>query len=343
MPPEHLPAILENKDVVLKAIYSRSRVSAEKLAQKVGEGIEIYYDSPQTKDKNLDSLLARKDITAVVACLPILVQLDIVKKCLLAGKHVQSEKPIAGDVATASDFIQWFRTVQKDGTIDKSLIWGVAEEFRLMPSFDYMREEVAKLGNVQTFYAQGYGLTKEGSEFYETAWRKVPGYQGGFLVDGGVHWTAGLLHMLGVKNRPVRVTAFSNLLHKHLAPVDTVNAVVQLDSGASGVFAYSAGIEHKAGPGMYFEVVCEGGRVTFVYGEAGVVKVVKGGEKEIVKEFESKLNSRYEIGMFVKSIMQGSEEVEETPERALDDLEFMQRMLESGREGGVVKELRYSS
>lgn len=149
-----------------------------------------------------------------------------------------------------------------------------------MPSFDYMCDEVARLGRVQTFYSQGYGLTKEGSKFFETAWRKVPGYQGGFILDGGAHWAAALIHILGETNRPKKVAALSTLLRKHLAPVDTLSVVVQVESGVSGIFGYSAGIEHKAGPRVQFEVVCENGRVTFAPGDGtGVVTTAEAGKR----------------------------------------------------------------
>ena len=257
---------------------------------------------------------------------------------------MQSEKPIAGDVDTARRFIKWTRDAREQGTLSRNLVWTVAEEFRLMPACDYMRDEVAKLGYLQTFYAQGYSLMKEDNPFYETAWRRVPGYQGGFLLDGGVHWTATLLHILGPQNRPVRVSAMSNLLRKHLAPVDTLNAVVQLSTGVSGVFAYSAGIEHKAGPSMNFEVVCEHGRATLEPSDGMMkVTVTKGPQDVTVRSFDSTLNSRYEIQTFLKSITRGQEEVEGSPERALDDLSFMQNMLESGLGNGIPKDLDYLS
>ena len=40
--------------------------------------------------------------------LPILVQPDFIKKALSAGKHVLAEKPIAKDVATATELLDWY-------------------------------------------------------------------------------------------------------------------------------------------------------------------------------------------------------------------------------------------
>jgi predicted dehydrogenase len=49
--------------------------------------VDIYSDD-SGPGKGLDDLLARKDIVAVDIVLPILNQPEIVKKSLLAGKHV---------------------------------------------------------------------------------------------------------------------------------------------------------------------------------------------------------------------------------------------------------------
>lgn len=65
-----------------------------------------------------------------------------------------------------------------------------------------------------------------------TSWRTVPEYQGGFLLDGGVHFAAGIAAMLG----PVSsVTGSSSLHWKHLAPTDTCYATCKTESGIDGV------------------------------------------------------------------------------------------------------------
>jgi predicted dehydrogenase len=54
-------------------------------------------------------------------------------------------------------------------------------------------------------------------------------YQGGFLLDGGVHYAAGIRMVLGV---PIeRVSSFGRLNKEHLAPIDTVHATLHLADG----------------------------------------------------------------------------------------------------------------
>lgn len=330
--------MLENDDLQLRAIYSRSKETAEKLASEVPFTVDLFYDSPDESGRSFEKVLAEDDIQAVVCCLPILVQLDFVKRCLTAGKHVLSEKPIAGDTRTAAAHIAWYRNAQKDGSVDKRLIWAVAEEFRLMPAFDHAALQIAKLGRIQTFSASGYTSMGPGNPFYDTAWRKVPGYQGGFLLDGGVHWTAALIHLLG-KDKPARVAAFSTLLQDHLAPVDTLHATVQLQSRATGIFGYSAGISNHSSTGMDFEVVCDDGRVVVQRAGQSMRVTVSSAGCSVIEDFDSTLNTQYEINCFIESILDGSEAEGETPEKALADLMFLQAMLESGAAGGCPKEI----
>lgn len=76
-----------------------------------------------------------------------------------------------------------------------------------------------------------------GNKYYETSWRKEPQHQGGFLLDGGVHFTAALRLVLGV---PVQtVCAFSRLNKEMLAPIDTIHATLKLADGTTGTFGSS--------------------------------------------------------------------------------------------------------
>jgi predicted dehydrogenase len=113
----------------------------------------------------LDNLLQREDIHAVVIALPILVQPDIIKRAISAGKHVLSEKPIAKDVATAQELITWYKEKRS------MRIWSVAENFRFLEAIQYGAEQVKKIGgNVTTFSMKLYGFVDENDKFYQTPW-----------------------------------------------------------------------------------------------------------------------------------------------------------------------------
>jgi predicted dehydrogenase len=147
----------------LKAIYSRSEKSATALADSAN--VDAYFDDPSTPSKSLDDLLAREDIHAVVVALPILVQPDVIKKALAAGKHVLSEKPIAEDVATAQELIEWHAKKHSDR------IWSVAENFRFLEAVQFGADQVGKIGgSVTTFSMKLYGFIDENDKFFKTPW-----------------------------------------------------------------------------------------------------------------------------------------------------------------------------
>src|SRR5579871_5521788 len=82
---EHLPAIQKSGLYDIKAIYSRSKKSAEALISN--SSVDIYSED-SGPGNSLDDLLSRKDIQAVDVVLPITHQPAVIRKCLSAGKHV---------------------------------------------------------------------------------------------------------------------------------------------------------------------------------------------------------------------------------------------------------------
>lgn len=99
VPADHLPALaaLGDRAPPLKAVYSRSEKSAADLAQAAATLLHcpppsVYHDAGDPS-ANLDALLARPDISAVLVVLPIAVTPGIVERALAAGKHVVSTAP----------------------------------------------------------------------------------------------------------------------------------------------------------------------------------------------------------------------------------------------------------
>lgn len=61
-----------------------------------------------------------------------------------------------------------------------------------------------------------------GASYHATTWRTVPDYQGGFLLDGGVHWAAVLRVVLPPSYLPTTLTAHKALHRSHMPPHDTL-------------------------------------------------------------------------------------------------------------------------
>jgi predicted dehydrogenase len=173
----------------------------------------------------------------------------------------------------------------------------------------------------------------------DTPWRTKPQYQGGFLLDGGVHSVAGLRLLLGEAAKPKALTAFTTLLQEHLAPVDTVNSVWQTNAGVSGTFSMSFGITLS---GSEFTVACEKGSVTV---SRGIVTVRQGEQKDdnsSVKDFKDEGNGvKQEVKAWAESITDGKPNPSQSPEQALGDLEILEKMLKSGEGHGKTESLQF--
>ncbi|EAL93936.1 oxidoreductase family, NAD-binding Rossmann fold protein [Aspergillus fumigatus A1163] len=326
------PAVQAAKDFQLKAVYSRSLKSAQDLASGT-TGVDLYSED-SGPGKGYADLLARDDIAAVViACvwvsplqgyLPILVQPDFIRKALTAGKHVLSEKPIAKDIATARDLVQWYHA-----NIDtRKTLWAVAENFRYMTKFLRTAEEVQKLGRVKNFRVNFHALVSTDSKYFSKLYRlrsTSHDYLGGFILDGGVHVVAALRLILGSNDPVATISAQSCLQQQHLPPLDTVNAVMKTKSGATGVLSLSFG---SAFDDSVFEFDCEGGVVAL----NSDTLTIKGESNELA--FDGRGVSR-EVAVFATTIASGgSVDKRQSPEEALADLEIMEKMLTSGERDG---------
>ncbi|KAK4118819.1 oxidoreductase-like protein [Parathielavia appendiculata] len=337
---EHLPAIEASPTLTLKAVYSRSQQSAEALAaaSKDPSSVAVYFDKPAVEGKTLDDLLQRDDIAAVDIALPILHQPGVVEKALKAGKHVLSEKPVAGDVESAQKLIAWYEGALGGG----KPLWGVAENWRYMESIRYAAQRVREIGGeLVTFRLVKNGSVRSDNKYFNTEWRKTPQYQGGFLLDGGVHFVAGLRFLLAAAGQDIKqVAGFTALLDEKLIPVDTIHAVALTRDGKPGTIGISFGTEFKSDTEV--EIVTTNGVVS--WNPTEVKTVARKGDRsdervEEKKEFPYSSGVTEEVAAFAKAIEAGKIEAIQTPAEALNDLEILQRLLESGAGGATVKSI----
>lgn len=325
---EHLPAVQKASDFGLKAIYSRSLASARNLAAAVSR-VDLYAEDAGN-GKGYSDLLARKDIEAVIIALPILVQPDFIKKALAAGKHVLSEKPVAKDLATAQELIKWYHA-----NIDTSKVfWGVAENFRYLKKFLFAADQVRQLGAVKAFRVNMHTLVKPDAKYYNTAWRKTPDYQGGFVLDGGVHFVAGTRLILGPNDPVVTLSAHSSLLQAYLPPIDTVDAVMKTSGGATGTVSISFGSLFSD---FSYEFSCENGVVALTKEDVTV-----NGQSQNIEYDGSGVTP--EVVAFAAAIAKsGPLDKRQVPEEALADLEIIEKILTSGEEEGKPQKLTLQS
>jgi predicted dehydrogenase len=336
--------------------------SAQKLSSSLpSTQIPTLYSNDSPPGSQYQDILADPNIHGVIIALPIPNQPEYVEAALRAGKHVLSEKPIAHTLQEAERLVGVYEGEIKD----KGVLWGVAENFRWLENWKYAAEQVRRLGKVTGFRVEVFGMVKVGDKYFgmscspyfgigirsqgrgivsrrgirtnertETEWRKNPTHQGGFLLDGGVHFTA--FTRLVLDSPVAELRAYSSQIQPHLPPVDTITSIWKTQSGAIGTWANSFGTHMKKG--SVAVIGCENGTVTIDYDTV----TVKEGENTTEKKLSVKTNGVIdEIQGWINSIEQGVLDARLNPRQAMADLELLEGMLVSGEKGGEKIVLRH--
>ncbi|KAK1927078.1 hypothetical protein DB88DRAFT_433551 [Papiliotrema laurentii] len=220
----YLPALAKesNKEIHLHTIWSRSEKSVTTLAAKAKElGF-----TPRVLhgEAGLQTIWADAAIEGVSFVLPITTQPELIITALQHGKHVISEKPVGKDVEAAKQLIARYESEFKP----KGLVWRVAENWEhdtlIRAAGEVLRTDKA-LGPVLYWQFKTEAVVIDGSSYQATSWRTIPDYQGGFLLDGGVHFAAMLRTVLPDYAVPATVISTSALHRSHIPPHDTVQGI----------------------------------------------------------------------------------------------------------------------
>ncbi|KAF5020451.1 hypothetical protein F66182_7530 [Fusarium sp. NRRL 66182] len=329
---QHLPAIQSTSCLELKAVYSRSEEAATSLSQQANVKVDIYFDRPVIAGRSLDDLLARTDISAVSTCVTILAQPRLIKKAILAGKHVLSEKPVSRNTETAMELIRWYNS------LPNAPIWAVAENFRFNESLKYAESKIRMVGGqLTTCRLNYYGFIKKTNKYANTEWRKTPDFQGGFLLDSGIHFVASLRLLLSAVGQHVKkLVAFSSLLEEHLIPVDTVHAAISTNDSRNGTICISFGIEHKSA--LEIEIVTTNGSILWTpVSVKSTTKLSSGDSFDETRDFVYNNAVKAEFEAFSEAISTSTPDPRQTPLEALSDLALLQALLESAESNGSVK------
>ncbi|KAM0752162.1 NAD(P)-binding protein [Meredithblackwellia eburnea MCA 4105] len=342
----HLPALAKTTTLTLKAVYSRSSKSVQALLEAVkthdefSSSVEAYSDD--VEGKKLDDLLKREDIKTVILSLPIPIQPSVIEKAWKAGKNVVSEKPVAKDVKESKRLIDLWEKEYKP----KGINWIIAEQYPYAEAYIQVKKLIAdgKIGELRNFELRSFGFVPEGSKYAETEWRKVPDYQGGFLLDGGVHFAAGLRYMLPPTSQVTSVLASSTLIHPRLLPFDTLTGSLKTSSSAVGTFFITHATESR-GPQTYSFRGSKGSIDLGIFDHKVVVSgIIPMGGKPETEEFSHEVRwIPAEFEAFGHALVGGidsdaAKDVDSRtgPRACLRDVQFIENALLSGEKGSWI-------
>jgi predicted dehydrogenase len=182
-------------------------------------------------------------------------------RALRAGKHVISEKPIAGTVAEARELVEAYRAMENPP------VWNIAENFRFENVFETQAALIPRIGNVVKMDLLADMPMAAGNKYFSSSWRRDTSLcPGGFLMDSSVHFSAAmrmLAESAGAK-MPVSVSAKTRSTTHLLPAPDTAIGTIEWDNGLLCTISWS----FSATPTRFS---------LSVSGTEGTIEVTRGG------------------------------------------------------------------
>ncbi|KAF6169529.1 hypothetical protein GIB67_042739 [Kingdonia uniflora] len=170
------------------------------------------------------------------------LQVEMSLRMLKAGKHVLQEKPAAADVTEAKTALTSYESLSAH--LPHQPIWAVAENYRFEPAFVECKKLMNEIGDMMNVQVIVEGSMNNSNPYFSSSWRRnlhplllkffVFFSQGGFILDMGVHFIAGLRMVVGCE--VTTVSAITSHVDVTLPPPDNISALFQLENGCAGVF-----------------------------------------------------------------------------------------------------------
>ncbi|WCJ36962.1 NAD(P)-binding Rossmann-fold superfamily protein [Euphorbia peplus] len=342
---QYLPRLAEISTLFnLKAIWSRSEESAKaavEIASKHFPGVDSKWG-----DNGLHQIILDDSITAVAVVLAGQTQVDISLKLLKAGKHVLQEKPAAVSVSEIETALSRYKSLCANSP--SSPIWAVAENYRFEPAFVECKKLLAEIGDMMTVQVIIEGSMNSSNPYFSSSWRR--NFTGGFILDMGVHYIAGLRMLVGCEM--TSVSAMTCHVDKTLPPPDNISSVFQLENGCSGVFVM---VVSSKSPKIFWRVVGLKGTLQIERGmhegRHGYVVSLYGADGQSKTSFYPFSGVTEELKSFIHDISQanlkkGGSYQAETRLSFLEgarDVAVLDAMLESGMNNGAPVQVKQFS
>jgi 1,5-anhydro-D-fructose reductase (1,5-anhydro-D-mannitol-forming) len=224
--------VLRHKDAEMVCIWDDDPERGKAASEKCG--VPVFDD--------LDAVLARDDIDAVVCNAPTSQHFEVLSAAAKAGKHIFTEKALTITTADSDELVQLVNAAGKkfmiclpSRTRSEMLFMKDVLDRGLLGKVTLMRARVAHMAALDKWFSGG------------SAWFADEALAGGgALFDLGCHTTDIMRWLMG---EPVSVVAkVQNLVNAY--PIDDNSAaVIEFKSGALGIL--DTAWVHRAGPNPY--------------------------------------------------------------------------------------------
>lgn len=209
--------------------------------------------------ESVDELLACPEIDVVTICVPSGLHAELAIKAANAGKHIIVEKPMA---ITKEQLDAMEEACERNGVMLSSVA-----QSRFTSGVRKAKQAIEEGYLGKLVCADVYMKFNRSQEYYNTGgWRGTKAMDGGgALMNQGIHGVDLLLYLAGdVKS----VYAVSKTLARQIEVEDTLSAVVEFKSGATGVIQATTSVY----PGYPRRLELNGDKGTIVLEEGNLIR-----------------------------------------------------------------------
>ncbi|XP_022730219.1 uncharacterized protein LOC111285187 isoform X2 [Durio zibethinus] len=328
---QYIPRLAEIAHLLsLKYIWSRTEESSKvavEIAKQHFPGVECKWG-----DQGLNDIIQDAYLLGVAVVLAGQAQVDISLKLLKAGKHV-----IQGTPKIETALASYNSICTKPG----QPIWSVAENYRFELAFVESKKLMADIGDMMNVQVIIEGSMNSSNPYFSSSWRR--NFEGGFILDMGVHFIAALRMMVG--SEVASVSAITSHIDTTLPPPDIISSNFKLENGCSGVFVM---VVSASSPKIIWRVVGSKGTLQVERGKKdgkhGYVVALYSADGQCKSTFYPFSGVNEELKAFIHDILQASLKKESGYEaeprssflEGARDVAVLEAMLESGSMGGAL-------
>ncbi|KAJ8759607.1 hypothetical protein K2173_008788 [Erythroxylum novogranatense] len=339
---QYIPRLSEIKNLIsLSVIWSRSQETASaavEIASKHFTGVQCKWG-----EEGLLQILQDPSILAVAVVLAAQSQVDISLRLLKAGKHVLQEKPAAASITEIESALLSYKSIAAD--VPGKPIWAIAENYRFEPGLLECKKLVAEIGDIMNVQLIVEGSMNSANPYFSSSWRRK--FTGGFIVDMGVHFIAGLRMLVGCEVSSV--SAITSHVDLALPPPDNISSVFQLENGSAGIFVM---VVSSKSPKILWRIVGLKGTVEVERGKQdgqhGYLASIYGVDGQRKSSFHPFSGVTDELKTFLHDVSQSTLEQGSNYEadsrlsyyEGARDFAVLEAMLESGMKHGAVVQVK---
>jgi predicted dehydrogenase len=317
----HAPALERLKDrYEIVAVCDKDTGKAKSVAQFLGLSEDCAFS-------DYNKMLARPDIEAVESLVPISGNYETAAAVMRSGKDLIAEKPLASTPKAARELIKLMKQT--------SVKVMVAENVRYEEQNILIKNLITsgQIGNPIYFidnHVVEYKQDSENGGFGQTEWRQHPDYEGGVIMDSGVHHVARMRFLFGNAHSVLAQGRPSGL---SFSPYSCINSLLTFEENITGHYAFSLVGKETQSPLVGLRIFGTHGEIFLEEPNCGFINLThKDGRAGVAISYNPGQGYFHELENFHAALRLGAK-IESTPEKALGDIETVFAIIESARVG----------